>query len=256
MDWSIDWLINDLIRTRRLFDPGPNQDDDGEEETTVRATEAVVTSQFVKWCSKSFALPMMKLREEQDVSASAHYQREWKFMRNHNVRNSSLMELEGAGENVFSKYLVIWDFSFIIYSVFQNFFKNFFIVIIYFQKNFSKYFFIFSKIVFSKYFLKNFLLSLYISKKKFPKYFFIFSKIVSEIRNVSSPFLLQALCDMILRYSLTAIKRCRRMSCLIRLSRWFTWRIALRLGEPEFSPRKLPFSWSTILPFSFLSFFC
>ncbi|OWA52977.1 Regulatory-associated protein of mTOR [Hypsibius exemplaris] len=89
--------LHRFARTRKLFDAGPNQDDDVDEDMAVKATDAIVTSQFVKWCSKSFTLPMMKLREEQDVSANAHYQREWKFMRNHAVRNSSLVDTENAG---------------------------------------------------------------------------------------------------------------------------------------------------------------
>lgn len=84
------------VRNRRLFDPGPTEEEEAEEDQTVKM-EPLVTSNFVKWCGKTFAMPIMRLKEDEDPSSARHFQREWKYMRNHTVRISYANDIQNAG---------------------------------------------------------------------------------------------------------------------------------------------------------------
>ncbi|XP_055346858.1 regulatory-associated protein of mTOR-like [Paramacrobiotus metropolitanus] len=83
-------------RKRGMFDPGPSEDEELDEDHKVK-TEAIFTTSFVSWCGKAFALPLMKPREDQDPAAARHFQKEWKYIRNKVLRANCASEIQTAG---------------------------------------------------------------------------------------------------------------------------------------------------------------
>ncbi|GAV06118.1 hypothetical protein RvY_16150 [Ramazzottius varieornatus] len=84
------------FRSRRQFDPGPNEEE-GEDEGVVTNIEPLVTSEYVQWAGKTFALPMIKLRDDQDPTAERHFRREWKYIRNRSARNTTSIDSQNLG---------------------------------------------------------------------------------------------------------------------------------------------------------------
>uniref|UniRef100_A0A8C4XFX3 Regulatory-associated protein of mTOR n=1 Tax=Erpetoichthys calabaricus TaxID=27687 RepID=A0A8C4XFX3_ERPCA len=78
-------------RTRKMFDKGPDQmADDNEEGVGHRnfITAAMQTG-LCDWSAKYFAQPVMKIPEEHDVESQVRKEREWRFLRNARVRRQS-----------------------------------------------------------------------------------------------------------------------------------------------------------------------
>lgn len=54
-------------------------------------------TEFFDWSCRHFAQPLMRLSEEQDPESSSHHRREFRFLRNNNVRQEAREEQIRAG---------------------------------------------------------------------------------------------------------------------------------------------------------------
>lgn len=68
-----------------------------EEPKSLKSTS--VTTEFFDWSCRHFAQPLMRLSEEQDPESSSHHRREFRFLRNNNVRQEAREEQVRAGFN-------------------------------------------------------------------------------------------------------------------------------------------------------------
>ncbi|XP_068119978.1 regulatory-associated protein of mTOR isoform X2 [Hyperolius riggenbachi] len=78
-------------RTRKMFDKGPDQTaEDGDDVIVHKGfISGSLQTGFCDWSGKYFAQPVMKMPEEQDVESQVRKEREWRFMRNANVRRDA-----------------------------------------------------------------------------------------------------------------------------------------------------------------------
>lgn len=67
-----------------------------EEPKSLKSTS--VTTEFFDWSCRHFAQPLMRLSEEQDPESSSHHRREFRFLRNNNVRQEAREEQIRAGK--------------------------------------------------------------------------------------------------------------------------------------------------------------
>uniref|UniRef100_A0A8C2I1I8 Regulatory associated protein of MTOR, complex 1 n=1 Tax=Cyprinus carpio TaxID=7962 RepID=A0A8C2I1I8_CYPCA len=78
-------------RTRKMFDKGPDQTAEDEDETAAHRSFISVSLQtgLCDWSAKYFAQPIMKIPEEHDSESQVHKEREWRFLRNRQVHRQS-----------------------------------------------------------------------------------------------------------------------------------------------------------------------
>uniref|UniRef100_A0A9J8DG38 Regulatory-associated protein of mTOR n=1 Tax=Cyprinus carpio carpio TaxID=630221 RepID=A0A9J8DG38_CYPCA len=78
-------------RTRKMFDKGPDQTAEDEDETAAHRSFISVSLQtgLCDWSAKYFAQPIMKIPEEHDSESQVHKEREWRFLRNAQVHRQS-----------------------------------------------------------------------------------------------------------------------------------------------------------------------
>lgn len=67
------------------------------EEEPRNLSQTSVTTEFFEWSCRHFAQPLMRLSEEQDPESSSHHKREFRFLRNNNVRQDAREEQLRAG---------------------------------------------------------------------------------------------------------------------------------------------------------------
>uniref|UniRef100_A0A8C5FVC0 Regulatory associated protein of MTOR complex 1 n=1 Tax=Gadus morhua TaxID=8049 RepID=A0A8C5FVC0_GADMO len=75
-------------RTRKMFDKGPEQADDGDDAGHKHYITALQTG-LCDWSAKYFAQPVMKVPEELDLESQVRMERQWRFLRNARVRRRS-----------------------------------------------------------------------------------------------------------------------------------------------------------------------
>lgn len=68
-------------RNRKMY-PSPISEDSDDKEQR----KSLVSTQFVEWSCKQFATPIMKPTALSDVESITHYEREWRYLRNEQVR--------------------------------------------------------------------------------------------------------------------------------------------------------------------------
>ncbi|XP_022379256.1 regulatory-associated protein of mTOR isoform X2 [Enhydra lutris kenyoni] len=78
-------------RTRKMFDKGPDQTtDDADDAAGHRSlVSATVQTGFCDWSARYFAQPVMKIPEEHDLESQIRKEREWRFLRNTQVRQQA-----------------------------------------------------------------------------------------------------------------------------------------------------------------------
>ncbi|XP_048764254.2 regulatory-associated protein of mTOR-like isoform X2 [Ostrea edulis] len=69
------------------------------EEDSRSLTSGLVTTEFFEWSCRHFAQPLMRLADEQDPESSSHHRRDFRFLRNANVRQEAKEEQLRAGFN-------------------------------------------------------------------------------------------------------------------------------------------------------------
>jgi len=57
-----------------------------------------VSTEFFQWCCKRFAEPVMRMSEDKDPESLSHLDREFKFRRNHLIRDEARDEQIKAGK--------------------------------------------------------------------------------------------------------------------------------------------------------------
>uniref|UniRef100_H3B7T1 Regulatory associated protein of MTOR complex 1 n=1 Tax=Latimeria chalumnae TaxID=7897 RepID=H3B7T1_LATCH len=78
-------------RTRKMFDKGPDQTADDADDGVVHKgfLSMAIQTGFCDWSAKYFAQPVMKIPEEHDLESQVRKEREWRFLRNAQVRKQA-----------------------------------------------------------------------------------------------------------------------------------------------------------------------
>ncbi|CAI8016839.1 Regulatory-associated protein of mTOR [Geodia barretti] len=94
--------LTSLPPTGRPKAPSPDPSSSGDEDDEGESSLHALSTQFCDWCCKYFANPLMKQPSECDPASPGYQQREYRFIRNHLVREEmarSCLPLSGSRIN-------------------------------------------------------------------------------------------------------------------------------------------------------------
>ncbi|XP_076441319.1 regulatory-associated protein of mTOR-like isoform X2 [Babylonia areolata] len=84
-------------RNRKLFDKGPTQGEEGDDELPPR--QLASSTQLFQWSCRQFLHPVMQLNEAKDPVSETYHQRQYRYLRNSRVRARARHDQHRAGFN-------------------------------------------------------------------------------------------------------------------------------------------------------------
>ncbi|KAK3091702.1 hypothetical protein FSP39_022003 [Pinctada imbricata] len=86
-------------RHRKMFDKGPNTIVDDKDSDSSGTKKLEISTEFFEWSCRHFAQPVMQLSEDQDPESVLRLEREYRFLRNSQIRVEAREEQSRAGFN-------------------------------------------------------------------------------------------------------------------------------------------------------------